>query len=235
MNVYFIDCENQNNLDGIEQLEKSSNVYLFVSEKVKIPGKNISEAQDNAIDVHFIYVEKCNTKPEIMDFILDTWLGYIISKDEMQNSIDNSYYIVSKDTGYENIVNFWKKKGKQIKLIQSFVSNTNEQVPSPSNKDSKTISEVSPLSKEDQKLLDLIAMVIKTMQSKNIKSLKEDPVSGGLLVNYSVLRGKVQKECDCTLEKKSIKKVSMKPYIDEYEKDKKFVLLTKEFLKYYCD
>lgn len=232
MNVYFVDCENKS-VDEIDKLGNSSQLYLFVNDNTKIHANIIGKAQNKGINVSFINKEKCSNKTNALDFLLDTWLGYIIAKDESKNIPNNSYYIVSEDTGYENVVKFWKKKGKQIKRIDNFILITKEQHTSSVTKDSKNTSEISKLSKEDKDLLDYVATAIKELQKNKLDALQSTQTRD-LLVIYTELHRLVRKISTnkCSISKKRIKDEKFKRYIKE-DKDKKFVLITKDFLMKY--
>ena len=103
--VYFIDYENvaKAGLKGIDELSRKDAVYIFYS------------AYSNSLTFHE-HESLMNTKAEIeyfdvrtvgknaLDFQLSSYIGYVIGQDE--NIV---CYIVSKDNGFANVVNFSPK------------------------------------------------------------------------------------------------------------------------------
>lgn len=115
MGYYFVDYENvkTDGLNGVNKLETTDKVCIFYSE----------HADTLTFDLHKKFIESKATitfqKVEVgsknaLDFQLATFLGY-----EIANKKDDSYYIVSKDTGYTSVCSFWKKR----KVVISIVAN----------------------------------------------------------------------------------------------------------------
>lgn len=118
MNYYFIDYENvhTNGFIGIENLGENDFLHIMYTERFKLFPFEILEKicrQKVKLDLHMVSI---GTK-DALDFQLSSYMGYIIAKNEGQNC---SYYIVSKDNGYNHIVNFWKSRGIDIKRIADF-------------------------------------------------------------------------------------------------------------------
>ena len=111
--VYFIDYENvaKAGLKGIDELSRKDAVYIFYS------------AYSNSLTFHE-HESLMNTKAEIeyfdvrtvgknaLDFQLSSYIGYVIGQDE--NIV---CYIVSKDNGFANVVNFWRARGANIQIV----------------------------------------------------------------------------------------------------------------------
>lgn len=122
MTYYLIDYENtgENGLEGIEDLESGGRVIIFYSEN----------ADKMSFDLHQrlrecragIEFKKIKTgKKNALDFQLATYLGYLIAKDG-----DSQFCIVSKDLGYEVLLEFWKEQG--IQLIDGIFAREKEKV-----------------------------------------------------------------------------------------------------------
>lgn len=56
-----------------------------------------------------------------LDFQLSSFMGYIIAKNEDKECI---FYIVSKDTGFDHLIDFWRKKGINVERIYNFSPNS---------------------------------------------------------------------------------------------------------------
>ncbi|NBH74221.1 hypothetical protein D3Z51_19950 [Clostridiaceae bacterium] len=122
MTYYLIDYENtgEGGLAGLTELESSDEVVIFYSEN----------ADKMSFDMHrrlqecraLIEFRKIATgKKNALDFQLAAYLGYLMAKEE-----DGRFCIVSKDLGYEVLLDFWK--GKNIRLIDSIASETKAKV-----------------------------------------------------------------------------------------------------------
>ena len=112
MSIYLIDYENVNaaGIEGIRNLKQDDQVHIFYSEQIKtIPfDKSIEMAQSKA-KLEFIEMKKVGKN--YLDFQLATYLGYLIGKGEK-----GFVYIISKDTGFDSIVDFWK--GRNINICR---------------------------------------------------------------------------------------------------------------------
>ncbi|MCI9163123.1 MAG: hypothetical protein HFG59_07655 [Lachnospiraceae bacterium] len=122
MTYYLIDYENtgEGGLAGLTELESSDEVVIFYSEN----------ADKMSFDMHrrlqecraLIEFRKIATgKKNALDFQLAAYLGYLMAKEE-----NGRFCIVSKDLGYEVLLDFWK--GKNIRLIDSIASEMKEKV-----------------------------------------------------------------------------------------------------------
>ncbi len=105
MSIYFIDYENVNlnGLNGIETLTAQDRVYLFYGAN---PGyipfeRHIAIAKSQA-EVTYLRVDR--TAKNYLDFQLATYSGYLVAMYS-----DPEYIIVSRDTGFDSIVNFWNR------------------------------------------------------------------------------------------------------------------------------
>lgn len=112
MSIYLIDYENVslNGLNGIETLNDMDRVYLFYGAN---PGyipfeKHILIAKTPA-EVHYLRVDRSGKN--YLDFQLATYSGYLVAMYASQE-----YVIVSRDTGFDSIVNFWNRnpEGRDI-------------------------------------------------------------------------------------------------------------------------
>lgn len=112
MATYLIDYENTttSGLKGIDKLESTDRVVIFY-------GKNPSaisfqlhiQIAESKASIEYIQLDKVGKN--YLDFQLATYMGYLIATTKEQ-----SYYIVSKDGGYESVIAFWKKKKSHLHI-----------------------------------------------------------------------------------------------------------------------
>lgn len=108
---YFIDFENVHGdgFEGIENIECESEIYIIYTEACKkIPLEIIEKAKQKNINIKAIEV-LCGSK-NALDFQLVSLLGYMIG----EYGEENDYYIISKDTGYDAVIDLWKKRNVNI-------------------------------------------------------------------------------------------------------------------------
>lgn len=122
MNYYFIDYENVHSVGfaGVENLGSNDTLLLMYSEYCKsFPFEVLEKICIHRVNLK-VYRVLTGTK-NALDFQLSSYVGYIIAKNEDKKE-NCSYYIVSKDMGYNHLVDFWKRRGVNIRLIPNFSS-----------------------------------------------------------------------------------------------------------------
>lgn len=110
---YLVDYENvhKKGLYGIDELEKTDNVIIFYSPNAdKLPFSLHSQIIETKAKITCFEVDTVGKNA--LDFQLSSYIGYIVGKHSKCMC-----YIISKDSGYENVCNFWRKYGKKICLI----------------------------------------------------------------------------------------------------------------------
>lgn len=126
MNIYLVDFENVNEsaLEGIKILKSGDLVYIFHGEQLKSISLSITkEMLETKADIEFVGIHK--KAKNYLDFQLSTFLGYLIGKGEKAN-----FYIISKDTGFDSVIDFWKNRKISIIKQDSLIIKTVKQ---PSN------------------------------------------------------------------------------------------------------
>ncbi len=114
MAYYLIDYENvkYHGLNGIGKLDENDNVCIFYSENADTLTfglhRRLNESRAN-ITYHRLEVGTKNA----LDFQLSSYLGYLISENA---NAQHKYYIITKDTGFLVLVNYWKKKNVEIDI-----------------------------------------------------------------------------------------------------------------------
>ena len=122
MTYYLIDYENtgEYGLNGLSELDSKDQVVIFYSENAdKMSFDLHRKLQECHAVVEF---RKITTgKKNALDFQLAAYLGYLMAKEE-----NGRFCIVSKDLGYEVLLEFWKDKN--IKLIDTISTETKKTV-----------------------------------------------------------------------------------------------------------
>ncbi len=110
MSIYLIDYENvhEGGLSGIKDLPEGDRVIVFYGDKIKSISFDVHIQMVNSKAlVEFIETHK--TAKNYLDFQLGTYLGYLIGRGSHDNVV-----IVSHDTGFDSVVDFWKERGTEI-------------------------------------------------------------------------------------------------------------------------
>lgn len=113
MSYYLVDFENvkKDGLDGIHKLGKEDKVCIFYSKNAdSITFDQHRRLIESKADIEFCKVDVGSKNA--LDFQLATQLGYLIA-----NQAADTYYIVSKDKGFEILSGYWKNRGISVTLI----------------------------------------------------------------------------------------------------------------------
>lgn len=103
--VYLIDTENigKKLLQELSKLGKDDRVIIFESDKsFRLSFRETTSIDNSKVSV----IDAHNSAKNAMDFMIVTILGHLITVDK-----EKSYIIVSNDTGFDEVVNFWKSRG----------------------------------------------------------------------------------------------------------------------------
>lgn len=115
MNYYLVDYENvkAEGLNGVQKLSSDDVVYIFYSENANSLTfglhRRMNESKARIIPQKVEVGHK-----NALDFQLSSFLGYLICENE---SKECSYYVVTRDKGYESLISFWKKKNANVSLV----------------------------------------------------------------------------------------------------------------------
>ena len=112
MGIYLVDYENVHN-DGVTDIQKlsaSDRVVIFYGDSIKsIPFETHVEMMASKAVIE--YIETHKVAKNYLDFQLATYLGFLIGKGEK-----GPVYIISQDTGFDSIVDFWR--GRNIEAFR---------------------------------------------------------------------------------------------------------------------
>ncbi len=122
MTYYLIDYENtgEYGLNGLSELDSKDQVVIFYSENADKMSFDLHQRLQECHAV--VEFRKITTgKKNALDFQLAAYLGYLMAKEE-----NSRFCIVSKDLGYEVLLEFWKDKN--IRLINTISTETKKSI-----------------------------------------------------------------------------------------------------------
>ncbi len=110
MAIYLIDYENTGvkGLYGIEKLQENDLVVIFYGPKTGAVPFDDHVRISSAVS-HVEYIKTSKTAKNYLDFQLTTYLGYLIAHTGVKE-----YHIISKDSGYDSVIDFWKARGMNL-------------------------------------------------------------------------------------------------------------------------
>lgn len=123
MNYYLVDFENvkKDGLDGIHRLEAEDRVCILYSKNAdSITFEQHKKIMESKADIELCKVDVGSKNA--LDFQLATQLGFLIA-----NKAADSYYIVSKDKGFEILSGYWKSRGVSVTLIADIMGRSHDQ------------------------------------------------------------------------------------------------------------
>lgn len=127
MNYYFIDYENvhADGLSGVEQIAENDIICVMYTEQSK--SFSLEFVEKIARQKARLESYKAGTgSKNALDFQLSSYMGYIIAKNE-NDSVE--FCIVSKDTGFDCLVEFWKERGVKVRRITNLSGEEKEPEP----------------------------------------------------------------------------------------------------------
>ena len=106
--VAFVDFENVG-FSWLNTEDRFDKVFIFVNKFCNITGKNIKDIYKITKEIKVLV---CDTGTRnSLDFQLDSYLGYYAG---CTGNRDDEYVIVSKDKGFDHVVNFMSKLGYNV-------------------------------------------------------------------------------------------------------------------------
>ncbi len=123
MAIFLIDYENVGvpGLDGLTKLVEKDIIYIFYSENADRLTfglhKRLSESK-----AQIIYMKITIGSKNALDFQLATYLGYLVSQKATE-----TFYIVSKDKGFDCLAKFWQKKNAKVENVISLTGKNIEE------------------------------------------------------------------------------------------------------------
>ena len=111
---YLIDSENVGSTwADLLKKEDKSDFYIFVTENAKsLNFSLLKDLTDN--QRHKINIIECEPGRNSLDFYLSSYLGYLIGTGK-----HSSYTVVSQDTGFDHVIEYWKNTGLDVVRINT--------------------------------------------------------------------------------------------------------------------
>ena len=133
MSIYLIDYENvhESGLSGIKDLPEGDRVIVFYGDKIKSISFDVHVQMVNSKAV-VEFIETHKTAKNYLDFQLGTYLGYLIGRGSHDRVV-----IVSHDTGFDSVVDFWKERGTDI-CRRELISDQKAAAPAPAQEKNGT-------------------------------------------------------------------------------------------------
>lgn len=186
---YLIDFENVHNdgITNIENMTKSDHVHIFSTQNATNIRQDIFWLNGD-IKSHLVPVRK-----QSLDMHLVSFLGYLLGI----HGKDCSYWIISKDKDYDNIVKFWKGEGypniyRKEKLPRKTTPTTktaNKATVTTKGKQAQTINSV--ISKREAQVRSFFG---KSFKEKIYNECKEDIID-------AIVSGKTKQQINNNLMK----------------------------------
>ncbi len=181
MDIFLIDYENTNSLNGIGDLSDEDRVIIFYSEKAdKITFDIHLDILSSKAKIEYKRVEVGGKNA--LDFQLCSYLGYLIKLNE---GIETNYYIISNDNGYSFMKTFWEKEASiSIKIQKELINNaiTMQKQIAPDDEISTALQQLeNPLTESEIEEIKKIVLKYKTAQTVNgnLNKLFKDSTRAG--------------------------------------------------------
>ena len=119
--IILIDYENVNEsgLIGIETLSASDKMIMFYNSNSKMTIDFCRKFTNSKCSVQYVKLNKAGKNA--LDFQLATYLGYLIKENPKE-----TYKIISKDKGFDQVVSFWKGRTIRISRNENIVKDSFE-------------------------------------------------------------------------------------------------------------
>ena len=112
--AYMIDSENVGSTwIDLLQSEEKIDFYIFVTENAKSLNYTLLK-QLTQNPRHKINIIECEPGKNSLDFYLSSYVGYLIGKGKHL-----SYTVVSQDTGYDHVIDYWNREGIDVRRINT--------------------------------------------------------------------------------------------------------------------
>lgn len=112
--AYLIDSENVGSTwVDLLQADEKFDLYICVTENAK--SLNFTLLKELTGDTrHKINIIECQPGKNSLDFYLSSYIGYLIGKGK-----HSAYVVVSQDTGYDHVIEYWCSQGYDVKRINT--------------------------------------------------------------------------------------------------------------------
>lgn len=115
--LFLVDYENVSDagIVGVDTLTNNDTVIIFYGSKVKsVAYDSLIAITNSKANIEHLKAEK--TAKNYLDFQLTTYLGYKLGKETF-----DEIFVISKDSGFDAVVDFWSQKKYTIKRQDAIV------------------------------------------------------------------------------------------------------------------
>lgn len=167
MATYLIDYENTGvkGLYGIEKLQEDDLIVVFYGPKTGAVLFDDHVRISSAVS-HVEYIKTSKTAKNYLDFQLATYLGYLIAHTGVKE-----YCVVSKDGGYDSVIDFWKTRGMSV--VRRETISVEKPMKQTGRRTKKTVKEEAENENEN------IKSVPEAIRKKVRHTLKAENLQGG--------------------------------------------------------
>lgn len=183
MNYYFIDYENvhADGFTGVERLGENDVICVMYTEQSKAFSLELVEKITRQRARLESYKAGTGAKNSL-DFQLASYLGYVIAKNE---GADDSFYIVSRDTGFNHLVDFWAERNVKVRRIPNFACDEKDA----KNSAATVVEDPKPKTKTKSK--SKVADTDKATKEELLQYLTEEEYSDKILEIFNSYKTRV--------------------------------------------
>lgn len=173
MAIYLIDYENTGvkGLYGIEKLQEDDLIVVFYGPKTGAVPFDDHVRISSAVS-HVEYIKTSKTAKNYLDFQLTTYLGYLVAHTGVKE-----YYVVSKDSGYDSVIDFWRGRG--ITIVRRENISAEKPQKATSRKTAAANAQNKTVKPETQNENERIKSVPEAIRKKVRHTLKAENLQGG--------------------------------------------------------
>lgn len=180
---YLIDYENvgSNGLLGCEKLNKTSHVHIFYTNNSKKIDLDIFYKHGDAK----IVIHKVPSGKQSLDLHISSFIGYILGSNIKKNF---DCVIISKDTDYDNIIDFWFRE-KKIKITRMKNISKQERLSDDISNYDKIYKNIKNYLKQNDILKEDIDNILSICKSFANSENKKQDIYKNIIYKYGRIKG----------------------------------------------
>lgn len=166
-NIYLVDSENVGDIwvPLLVASQPDEEVIVFYTQKSPhMNYENVRLLKETDKEAKFI---KCFEGSNALDFQLVTQLGYLLCENQ-----ENSYVIISNDTGFDAAVRYWKQRNMPVQRLSGKELNRRLQQKAKANGEKEIVFE--PEKKADGNVAGILADEAETLAAKLNETTKQN-------------------------------------------------------------
>ncbi|MCR4634323.1 MAG: hypothetical protein K5648_09385 [Erysipelotrichaceae bacterium] len=166
----LIDSENVGSTwTGLLSKDERFELYICVTENAK--SLNFTLLKQLTDEHRYkINIIECKPGKNSLDFYLSSYLGYLIGKNK-----HSSYTVVSQDTGYDSVIEYWCNEGYDVKRINTKPETPKKASRKSSKKKSEPMPQKNPQKKDNRQLPVLRKQQLPSLQVNDRQKTENKP------------------------------------------------------------